>query len=283
MNVGYISPEDFQHFRVVNSNSLPEKKIEKDDNMCMFIIIGIIALIAFTMVGTTSQCERTIRKMPRFVSGYLSKIRETKRQIMNKNSVTSSKNGSVMSDVDQYVDHVAAKCDNLTFCKKGDPTCEDFKNVTHQYKYKKTAEVRDYFNNHHNVVVLIFAPWCPHCHTALPKFMAASDEMKKHRDVAIINAEMVDRELMGELQVTHFPYIFAEDRKNKRKVHKGKVSEEELIKFAKPDDDVKDDDVKEKKSVENVKAETNAVGAKAVTNSNSNTIQDPFKHLFQIG
>jgi hypothetical protein len=113
--------------------------------------------------------------------------------------------------------------------------------------------------------------------------MAASDEMKKHRDVAIINAEMVDRELMGELQVTHFPYIFAEDRKNKRKVHKGKVSEEELIKFAKPDDDVKDDDVKEKKSVENVKAETNAVGAKAVTNSNSNTIQDPFKHLFQIG
>ena len=83
MNVGYISPEDFQHFKVVNSNSVPEK-IQKDDNTCMFIIIGIIALIAFTMVGTTSQCRESMRKVPQFVSGYLTKIREGKQQIVNK-------------------------------------------------------------------------------------------------------------------------------------------------------------------------------------------------------
>ena len=82
---------------------------------------------------------------------------------------------------------------------------------------QKTRAV-DYLDSklkaHPTSMVMIYAPWCPHCHTAMPHFAAAAEQC----DVpfALINAEMMPAHaLQGDaalFQVQYFPFIVRRER-----------------------------------------------------------------------
>lgn len=226
MNLGYVSPEDFQHFRVVDSTSPCSKKNDKEnDSMLILIIIAVVAFLVVVTVGSKPECRQRLRQIPAMIS--------TMRTRFSKNDGKVSSKISQSEELDEYVKHVSKKCRNLTACLQGDVNCKDFKNVSEEYKKRKTNEVKEYLQSHQNIMILIYAPWCPHCHTALPQFMEAADELEDV-DVAILNAEMVDRKLMGDLEVTHFPFIAkSKDGLLHKEVFKGRPQRKELVDFCK--------------------------------------------------
>ena len=87
-------------------------------------------------------------------------------------------------------------------------------------------------------LIKFYAPWCPHCHTAMPAVIDAS--LESEHAFAIVNSELIDpKTLQGDIfQVTHFPYICRQEKKNNETtmtVFKGSPTKEEILKFSKTD------------------------------------------------
>lgn len=92
---------------------------------------------------------------------------------------------------------------NLTPCYSGDCASNPSKATLEA----NTAKLREYMHSNDRGVLMVWAPWCPHCHSALPKVADAARESAC--DFAVCNSELVQREaIAGDvLNVPHFPYI----------------------------------------------------------------------------
>jgi len=124
---------------------------------------------------------------------------------------------------------------NLTPCADDDEKCNDFQKVDPSQKALHTSKVVEFDQEHadEKCMYMIYAPWCPHCHTAMPNFVKASNDV----DIpfAMINAELVDSSILqGDkmFNITHFPYIVMKTPQGQN-VFKGAPEVEELVKFAK--------------------------------------------------
>lgn len=237
MNVSYVSPEDFQHFKIIDSGqSCKQKSSKQSDSSMMYLIVAVI--VAFVVVMTISsipKCTEKIQQIPDMISTMATKVASVASKYSRNNTI-SSKQSTTTQKLDKYVKFVHEKCKNLTECIEGDGECHDFKNVAANFKKSTTEKVHEYLDTHPNMLILVYAPWCPHCHTALPEFMKVVDEVKDTVDVAILNAEMVERELLGTMNITHFPYIAkCKDgmKSGTHEVYRGAPKSEELIKFCK--------------------------------------------------
>lgn len=87
-------------------------------------------------------------------------------------------------------------------------------------------------------VLLIFAQWCPHCHSAMPGYIEASNQ--SDAPFYIVDSACIDpKSIQGEgasFEVTHFPFIVknevGEDGKRSVNVMQEAVTKENIIKFA---------------------------------------------------
>ena len=234
MNLGYVSPEDFQVFKTMDAESVCSSRSSKYENasssttMILIIIVAIVLLYVFS-----GSCKNQLHQFRNGISVMFSKF--NKRPPSTATAVSSKQ--SDIKTLDAYVKQVHAKCENLTACLKGDASCEDFKNVSTEYKARTTKHTHDYLDTNKNIIMLIYAPWCPHCHTALPAFMEmAEDTGDASVKIAILNAEMVDRSVLGEIGVTHFPFIASSQngmKSSQKHVFKGAPTKENLVQFYK--------------------------------------------------
>ena len=111
-------------------------------------------------------------------------------------------------------------------------TAEEANNLSHAEKKKNDDKVMAYAESHPGALYIVFAPWCPHCHKALPVFLAAASDVTV--DMAIVNAEMCTNELVqGKLaNVTHFPYIFKRFEDGSLQVLHDHVTEANIIELS---------------------------------------------------
>jgi thiol-disulfide isomerase/thioredoxin len=236
MTVRYISPEEFQHF-AMNRRAVTQDCEKRGDSTTFFILVVVIGVVMFTAMQSHKYMT-PFYEIPTRVSTMISNIASVfikPTQFSSARSV-SSKQTSVQ--VDQFVQDVSNEVDNLTVCTEGDENCKDYTKVDSSYVADKTQNTLKYLNAHPNVIVLIFAPWCPHCHTALPKFMEISPDVKANKmDMAIINAEMVQKDLLESLGVTHFPFLVKSHdgllSGKTRQVYNGPLDKNNLIEFCK--------------------------------------------------
>ena len=127
----------------------------------------------------------------------------------------SGKNSYVLNSSDFYlkskVDNSLlkkTKVDNLTKCDDKDSKCNDMKNVSPDHITMNEKNIMEFCNQNEDCILMIYAPWCPHCGPAMIEFMEASLESDKK--FGLINAELLrgSKLLQGELvDLTHFPYI----------------------------------------------------------------------------
>lgn len=98
--------------------------------------------------------------------------------------------------------------------------------------------VRKYLNQNDDVFVMVFAPWCPHCHSTIPKLLEVAQK-SKDKKFLIVNAETMKRSTFTEgapdalFPIKYFPTML--------NVNKGKCTETELesiVEEVKPDDPV---------------------------------------------
>ena len=123
----------------------------------------------------------------------------------------------------------APNCHNLTLCK--DAKCKDYKTCDPIIKAQFTQDARAFAEKNKDAILMVFSPWCPHCETAMPKFIDASKKAKI--PFVLINAELVERSLISGdkaiANVTHFPYIA-----HGKKVLEEAPTEEAILRLAEP-------------------------------------------------
>lgn len=117
---------------------------------------------------------------------------------------------------------------NLTPCTSD--ACVDYKSLSEESKEASSKAVRDFVETHPDCVLMVYAPWCPHCHTAMPHFVTASKRLST--PLGIVNAEMVTKETLSGpnavCQVTHFPFVVSV---RTGKVLDGGVNEDAVVDF----------------------------------------------------
>lgn len=95
----------------------------------------------------------------------------------------------------------------LTPCTTSE--CENYKDMTKEAKEANDTAVRNFVAQNPRLVLMVFAPWCTHCHTAMPAFFEAACDS----DVpfGLVNAELVNPDVIAGAtricDVKYFPTI----------------------------------------------------------------------------
>ena len=71
-------------------------------------------------------------------------------------------------------------------CKDG-----DWKNLKDEERAVIDKSFKKFIDKHDDVLIMVFATWCPHCHQIMPKFVKMSKKIKGK--MALCNAEAVER------------------------------------------------------------------------------------------
>lgn len=179
--------------------------------LCMAVLLVLIALAVSVLYARRACAGASERVVPIFVSSMKAALGLRKKPA-SSSAVDAHIGDSVSAGAQSMIKTTVTGeqgCYNLTFCGKGDPLCEDMKKIDPSVRAKTEAAVMSFLDKHPTCVVMIFAPWCPHCHTALPKFVEASKSATV--PFALINAEMMDPKTMhGDkalFNVQYFPFI----------------------------------------------------------------------------
>jgi thiol-disulfide isomerase/thioredoxin len=122
-----------------------------------------------------------------------------------------------------------------TPCPPGDARCARGGALRAQDKAAYTegarAIVAQQLRGGGRALLFVFAPWCGHCHRAMPDVAAAANDVPTVPVVAV-NADMVDNELLEEYGVRHFPYVVLLRPGGAARPLEGSVSREALARFA---------------------------------------------------
>ncbi len=145
---------------------------------------------------------------------------------------------SAISSSDAYLSEILKESNilNLTECKSDDESCNNYKEGVNEDKKKSHGEqIRKYVKENDEFLMFIYAPWCGHCHNALPKFNEASK--KSSVKFTCVNAELVDSNLLQKhessiVEVPYFPFICKKEN-NKLVPFEGEPTEESILEFSK--------------------------------------------------
>jgi thiol-disulfide isomerase/thioredoxin len=71
-------------------------------------------------------------------------------------------------------------------CKGG-----DWKNLKDEERAVIDKKFQEFLQKNDDVLIMVFAPWCPHCHQIMPKFVKMAKKVKGN--MALCNAEACER------------------------------------------------------------------------------------------
>jgi len=189
-----------------------ETKPEQNSKLCTGMII--CAIVILIIVLTTRMCGRSRSYRP---------------------SMYASGRASHMGGVDCHAktDFTNSGVYNLTHCSETDASCKDVKNVNKEVAVENGNKLVEFDKTHENCMYMVYAPWCPHCHKAMPNFVEASKASKT--PFALVNAELLPPALIqGEnaiVDVKHFPF-FCHKNGTTKDVLKVAPTTENIVKFA---------------------------------------------------
>jgi thiol-disulfide isomerase/thioredoxin len=84
-----------------------------------------------------------------------------------------------------------------------------YKTMTDQQKKNAVHRTQQWLQKNPDAVVMIFAPWCGHCHTSMPALASKAGHLNK--PCLMINALALEESAIGDgdksiANVTHFPF-----------------------------------------------------------------------------
>ena len=193
---------------------LPTSNYDSKKSICSVVICALIVLIIYNMMSQPYVIYQ--KDIPGMVS-----------------SMAASLLGSDSNDDLPTADEtsVSAKIEDLD--KKDLPLSADAKNSkedddatanqTEDDKKVLTEKVTKMVKSNSKLVVMFWAPWCPHCHSAMRPFVLAS-QMRPNTKFLMVNAEAVDKEKLFKgdnpiVPLSHFPFICRMENGKMVKLH----------------------------------------------------------------
>ena len=209
-----MAPETVQRVQFTESGGDGQKGAP----VCGLVVGIIILLIVFMLISRSGCAQKMTRVVPVFVNGMKAKLGGG-----DKDTASSDPDDDIHIKLDKTTakkikkpGHKGKGLHNLTPCSgHSKEKCQDTKKIDPSVHKETEKNVRDFLAKHPVCMVMVFAPWCPHCHTAMPEFAKAAE--KSEVPFALINAEMMDPKLLqGEsalFNVQYFPYILRRETK----------------------------------------------------------------------
>lgn len=142
-----------------------------------YVCVGIAAWLVYTTL--TRQSPNPLHSLVPSCAGMVSNLSGA----VSARIAGATGKGPV--DANTKLGAVARGVAKLVDCKK--PGAEAWREMTDGDKRECEREAREWLAAHPIAVVMIFAPWCGHCHTAMPTF--ASTVGDAGVDALLINAE----------------------------------------------------------------------------------------------
>ena len=146
--------------------SFSEDKKQSHTQMCTGIIV--VSIVILIIVLMRRMCTKTYHPS-KYMSG--------------RKSHMEGKDCHAKTDFSDTSIH------NLTHCSENDTSCNNIKTVVKEHAMKNGELFIEFDNAHSDYLIMIYAPWCPHCHRAMPNFMEASK--KSNVKFALLNAELL--------------------------------------------------------------------------------------------
>jgi thiol-disulfide isomerase/thioredoxin len=179
------------------------------------LLIGLAVLLLVLYMFNRHSCDRIVhRQVPRFVNGMRAAVTGALGHVVKG---TGDVAGGLANGEDHHIKVAldlieTSAVENLTKCTSD--VCKDFRNMETEQKAENDKCVEEFCKKHDKAMLMIYAPWCPHCHTAMPEFYKASKDAKI--PFGLINAELVNPHLLqGEnalFNVQYFPYILRREK-----------------------------------------------------------------------
>lgn len=167
------------------------------------VMLAAVSVVVLVLVFSQRSTGSRMRERAIYVSSFLA-----------RGGARTSRGG--IADRHMRLDPEAAaalaSCDNLTVltpCTDG--SCESYRDLPEDsgLKSENQRSVSAFLAEHPRSVIMVFAPWCSHCHTAMPHFIRAAK--RSSIQFGIVNAELVPRSFLAgqdaTLKVTHFPFF----------------------------------------------------------------------------
>lgn len=182
-----------QEFSMWNAHRQPRTNLVDHAQICAVILGIVLCYLVLNHQRRSSGYESIPATAARWASvavGHVVSARAAKCQYL-----TEEANAALV------------KAPNVRLLTPSPEGEKGYEGLTDAEKQANDDKVMRFVETHPGSTLFIFAPWCPHCHGAMPLFLAAAKLVGG--DMAIVNAEMCSAHLLrgGLANVTHFPFV----------------------------------------------------------------------------
>lgn len=211
---------------------LPTSNYEPKKSICSIVICVLIFLIIY---NTMSQPYIVYQKdIPSMVSSMAASLlgSDSKNEELptaDKTSISSKIEDLERKDLPLSADATNSKEDSDATAKQ-----------TEDDKKSLSEKVKNVVKNTNKIVIMFWAPWCPHCHSAMRQFVLASQMCPKTKFL-MVNAEAVDKDKLfkGEnslVPLTHFPFICRMENGKMVKLHNSEPTPSSIVENLVPEE-----------------------------------------------
>ena len=186
-------------------------------SICTLLAVVIMIIYLYTLMQTDYNNEPYQRQY--VIQSFLA---ATTKKLKSANTISGIKEKleGVSGDVADVIDAPGAEKDENAY-----------KKCTEKQKTVNKKELEKILKNTDKMIVMFWAPWCPHCHSSMRDFNIAST--KSDTPYLMVNAETVDKSaFVGEnavVQLTHFPFMCRMENGNVVRVSKKTPTSENIL------------------------------------------------------
>lgn len=205
---GHYPVRDSLQIQPMQYSSFEDTQRSEKISTCMIVGLVVVGVLFFATMQKpkTRPRARFAAHDPRmYVSGMLAAVQSISGRIASLSPVSG------VLDASKVFTQIPSGSVSLIDCPKAVKDPEAWKNYTPGEKNDCEKKAREWLTKHPEAVIMVFAPWCGHCHKAMPLFaeLATSSQLP----FLMINAEAMPRTaLSGESAIypcQHFPTFLA--------------------------------------------------------------------------
>ena len=166
----YSIPDDFQ------VHALQYRHPSSGAGMCQCVAVGMaVAAVAYLLLKESQPAMPLRGSTMAMLSGISARLADVVGGVDAADAKTTQ---GIPRGVATIVDAPRATADK-----------DDWKKMSPAAKKDAEARVRAFLGQNPTAVLMIFAPWCPHCSNAMPTFAECAQRLSSRAKFMLVNAE----------------------------------------------------------------------------------------------